>query len=172
MTSDTSAKAGSTPPTGSTRARPPAVRHAFETTRTIRFGQCDPAGIVFYPRYFEMFNELVEDWVTHALGISYADLLGNRKVGMGPVALNVEFDMPSRMGDEVQMGVSVEKLGNASLRLSLGCRCGDEQRARMTQTIVCTDTVAARAQAFPADLREAIERYVRGQADTRHDPQN
>ncbi|MDB5817453.1 MAG: 4-hydroxybenzoyl-CoA thioesterase [Rhizobacter sp.] len=158
MTTDSA----STPaPLGSTKARPPAVRHAFETTRTIRFGQCDPAGIVFYPRYFEMFNELVEDWVTHRLGISYADLLANRKVGMGPVALNIEFDMPSRMGDEVQFGVTVEKLGNASLRLQLGCRCGDEQRARMTQTIVCTDTVSARAQPFPADLRAAIENYIK-----------
>ena len=147
-------------PLGAARERQPATRHAFEITRTIRFGQCDPAGIVFYPRYFELFNELIEEWVIHALGISYADLLGRRKVGMGPVALNIEFDAPSRMGDEVQLGISVEKLGNASLRLSLGCRCGDEPRARMTQTIVCTDTVAARAQPFPSDLRQAIERYI------------
>ena len=28
----------------------------FTTTRKVRFEHCDPAGIVFYPRYFAMFD--------------------------------------------------------------------------------------------------------------------
>ena len=36
----------------------------FERERLVRFSDCDPAGIVFYPQYFVMFNGLVEDWVT------------------------------------------------------------------------------------------------------------
>ena len=44
----------------------------FERRRRIRFGQCDPAGIVFYPQYFVLFNALVEDWVSDALGSPYA----------------------------------------------------------------------------------------------------
>ena len=35
---------------------------SFTTTRKVRFEHCDPAGIVFYPRYFEMINGTVEDW--------------------------------------------------------------------------------------------------------------
>ncbi|HEY1393321.1 MAG TPA: acyl-CoA thioesterase, partial [Methylibium sp.] len=35
----------------------------FWRERQIRFSDCDPAGIVFYPQYFVMFNGLVEDWV-------------------------------------------------------------------------------------------------------------
>ncbi|MDB6002336.1 MAG: 4-hydroxybenzoyl-CoA thioesterase [Rhizobacter sp.] len=139
----------------------PAVRHRFEVETMIRFGHCDPAGIVFYPRYLELFNAAVEDWVTNGLGISYAGLVGERRVGMGPVGFQIDFDMPSRMGDMVHFGVSVEHLGNASLRLLLGCRCGDEQRVRMTQTIVCTDITTARSQPFPADLRQAIENYIK-----------
>ena len=33
----------------------------FECDKLIRFHHCDPAGIVFYPQYFVLFNELVED---------------------------------------------------------------------------------------------------------------
>jgi 4-hydroxybenzoyl-CoA thioesterase len=33
----------------------------FETTRVLRFGDCDPAGIAYYPRYFDLLNGVVED---------------------------------------------------------------------------------------------------------------
>ena len=32
---------------------------AFIAQRKVRFQHCDPAGIVFYPRYFEMLNSVV-----------------------------------------------------------------------------------------------------------------
>ena len=35
---------------------------AFQKLVKVRFQHCDPAGIVFYPRYFEMVNAVVEDW--------------------------------------------------------------------------------------------------------------
>ncbi|MBY0236971.1 MAG: acyl-CoA thioesterase, partial [Burkholderiaceae bacterium] len=54
----------------------------FERRELVRFGHCDPAGIVFYPRYFEMLNALVEDWFTQGLQVDYAQLLGPRRVGM------------------------------------------------------------------------------------------
>ena len=38
---------------------PPAG--AFTRTVPIRFSHCDPAGIVYFPHYFDMFNGLVEE---------------------------------------------------------------------------------------------------------------
>ena len=52
---------------------------AFTTERRVRFADCDAAGIVFFPRYFEMLNALVEDWFTQGLGVDYAQLLGLRE---------------------------------------------------------------------------------------------
>ena len=34
----------------------------FATEILVRFQHCDPAGIVFYPRYFEMISQSVEEW--------------------------------------------------------------------------------------------------------------
>ena len=36
--------------------------HEFKSQKLIRFQHCDPAGIVFYPQYFVLFHELIEDW--------------------------------------------------------------------------------------------------------------
>jgi 4-hydroxybenzoyl-CoA thioesterase len=40
----------------------------FVRDKRVRFQHCDPAGIVFYPQYFVMIHELMEDWFTEALG--------------------------------------------------------------------------------------------------------
>ena len=40
----------------------PEAAQVYRSEILVRFGDCDPAGIVYYPRYMEMFNSLVEDW--------------------------------------------------------------------------------------------------------------
>jgi 4-hydroxybenzoyl-CoA thioesterase len=135
--------------------------HRFERALTIRFSHCDPAGIVFYPRYFTMFNDLVEDWVTHALGIPYAELLGRRRTGLPSVSLNTQFSAISRMGDEVMMGLTLDHIGRSSIRLSLGCRQGNEQRVQVQQVLVATDLDSHRPIAIPDDLRQAMLAFQR-----------
>jgi 4-hydroxybenzoyl-CoA thioesterase len=51
----------------------------------IRFSDCDPAGIVFYPQYFVMFNGLVEDWFDDGLQIGYERLVAQRRIGLPTV---------------------------------------------------------------------------------------
>src|SRR4029453_5903217 len=97
------------------------VSRRFERRRRILFGQCDPAGIVFYPEYLVMFNGLVEDWITEALGIPYAELIGTRRVGLPTVSLTCEFPAVTRMGEEVTLGLEIEAIGNRSITLAPGC---------------------------------------------------
>ncbi|KAF5290196.1 hypothetical protein FQR65_LT20676 [Abscondita terminalis] len=49
----------------------------------IGFRHCDPAGIVFYPRYAEMINDTVEHWFKHGLGMDFDCLHRPRQVGRG-----------------------------------------------------------------------------------------
>ena len=137
----------------------PATVHPFERALRIRFAHCDPAGIVFFPQYLVMINNLVEDWVTECLGVPYAELLGRRRTGMPTVSLQCEFTAISRMGEDVLLGLSVEKLGGKSLTLQLGCRHGDEQRMSVRQVLVFTSLDTHRAVDVPPDLRAAIDAF-------------
>lgn len=130
----------------------------FERTELVRFGHCDPAGIVFYPRYFEMLNAVVEDWFTQGLGIDYAQLLGPRRVGMPSVRLNADFKRVSRMGDQLIQRVAVDKLGRSSLGLTIHFDGADGCRVAFEQVLVCTSLETHKPQAFPPDLRAALER--------------
>ena len=131
---------------------------AFMTERRIRFSDCDPAGIVFYPQYFVMFNGLVEDWIIDALGIRYHHLVMARQVGLPTVRLEADFKAVSRLGDAVCLALDVERLGTRSLTLALRCsgQGADDLRMGMRQVIVTTSLVTHRAIDIPADLRAAI----------------
>jgi 4-hydroxybenzoyl-CoA thioesterase len=128
----------------------------FERSVRIRFGHCDPAGIVFFPRYYELFNALVEDWVNEGLGLSYAELLGPRRVGLPTVAQRTEFLAPSFMGDEVHMGLDLLRLGRSAFDLRLSCRCKEQWRVKMHTTLVCTNLLSHKAMPLPEDLRAAM----------------
>ncbi len=131
----------------------------FTKPARIRFSDCDPAGIVFFPQYFVMFNGLIEDWVTEGLGVSYAELIGPRRVGLPTVALQSAFRAISRHGDTVALSLQLERFGSCSIDLALQCRAGDEQRVSIRQTLVTTSLDTHRAIPLPDDLRAALRRF-------------
>ena len=144
-----------------------SLRHAFERTVRVRFAHCDPAGIVFFPQYLVMLNNLVEDWVSEALQLPYAELIGARRTGLPTVSLQCEFTAVSRMGEDVTMGLSLEHIGNKSITLQHGCRRGDELRMRVRQVLVFTSLDTHRAIDMPADLRGAIEAFGKNTQEAR-----
>jgi len=63
------------------------------------------------------------------------------------------------MGDEVTLGLSVERIGTSSIRLALGCRHGLEERVRVQQVLVTTSLETHRAIPIPDDLRDAMAKF-------------
>ena len=61
-------------------ALPPA---AFCASVPIRFGQCDPAGIVYTPHYFDICNGVAERFFCEDLGFDYYGLIRERRLGLG-----------------------------------------------------------------------------------------
>jgi 4-hydroxybenzoyl-CoA thioesterase len=135
--------------------------YSFTRERSVRFSDCDPAGIVFYPQYFVMFNGLVEDWFNDALETNYASLLLVRRVGLPTVRLEVDFKSVSRLGDRLLLSLEVERLGTRSLSLALKCRApGGELRVSVRQVIVTTSLITHAAIEIPSDVHAAIARVA------------
>ena len=80
---------------------------AYQREVLVRFAHCDPAGIVFYARYFEMINGVVEDWFEDALEASFSGLLFHRNLATPTVHFNVDFTGRSMMGDRLTFETSV-----------------------------------------------------------------
>jgi 4-hydroxybenzoyl-CoA thioesterase len=83
-------------------------------TLRIEWGQCDPAGIVFYPQYFIIFDTST-GWLFERTGLSP---LAMRKkyeiVGIPIVEAGATFLMPCRFDDEVVVESAVSEWGRSS----------------------------------------------------------
>ncbi|MDP3224496.1 MAG: thioesterase family protein [Rubrivivax sp.] len=133
----------------------------FIAQRPVRFSDCDPAGIVFFPQYLVMLNGVVEVWFDRALSIPYAQLICARRIGLPTVRLEVDFTAVSRHGDVLQWHVTVAKLGRSSLTLQHACSSNSgELRLRALQVLVCTSLDTHRPQALPDDVRAALQEPV------------
>lgn len=133
---------------------------AYQREVLVRFAHCDPAGIVFYPRYFEMINGVVEDWFDDALEANFASLLFDRNLSTPTVHFTVDFLARSMMGDRLTFELIVTRFGNSSFDLAITASCRGEIRMRIKQTLLFTDADAKRACSIPEDLREGMERYI------------
>lgn len=92
----------------------------FSTRRTVRieWGDCDPAGIIFYPRYFAMFDHSTVLLLEQALGMKKLALYEHYKFGGYPsVDMQARFVLPTRYGDDVEIETVITKVGRSSFSL-------------------------------------------------------
>lgn len=131
----------------------------WRTPVKIRFGQCDPAGIVYTPNWFDIFNGVVEDWYPACLGLDYHAILRDDRIGVGYAHASADFLLPGFMGETVDVAVVLGKIGRASFNLTLHALKGDDEAVRGRLVVVCTSLVEHRAVPIPPKLREALEGY-------------
>jgi len=85
--------------------------------RTIRieWGDCDPAGIVFYPRYFEMFETCIATLFERATGMTkYEMLRAYQFAGYPVVEARAQFSTPAKFGDDVVAETMVKEFRRSS----------------------------------------------------------
>ena len=128
----------------------------FNTQQKVLFQHCDPAGIVFYPRYFDMVNAVVEEWFGSRLGTPFEILHGSMDAGIPTVQLEVAFHAPSRHGDLLDFQLEPLRVGTSSVDISVRVYCADELRLSMKASLVYVDKSTTRARPWPPAIRRRI----------------
>jgi 4-hydroxybenzoyl-CoA thioesterase len=134
----------------------------YRTTRTVRFSHCDPAGIIFYPRYFDLIHEAKEDWFKEALDWPFGTMIGELKNGFPIVRLEADFRGPSRIGEELLIALRAPVVGGASLHLHYEVTCGGQPRLDARTVVVHIDLTTGKPQPMGEALRARIERFRAG----------
>ena len=84
----------------------------------IEWCDCDPAGIIFYPRYFEMFDTSTTVLIERALGMNKIDYLKAYAFAGHPlVETRARFRVPTRFGDEVAIETALIECGRSSFKV-------------------------------------------------------
>lgn len=134
----------------------------FTFGQKVFFQHCDPAGIVFYPRYFEMINATVEEWFAQRLGVPFEALHDSLDAAVPTVSMNVDFHAPSRHGDILEFRLRPIRIGRSSVDLAIEAHCGPEKRLSLTSTLVFTGVGADGAKSWPASIRARIKHELNG----------
>ncbi|MDT8857949.1 thioesterase family protein [Paracoccaceae bacterium Fryx2] len=129
----------------------------------VEFNHCDPAGIVFYPRYFEMTNSVVENFFAEVLGYPFARISVVEKCGVPTVRIVTDFRAPSRLGDRVGFTLEILRIGGSSVRFLVTARAGEELRLTADLTLVWV-TPEGRAAPWPEEIRAAMTAFHQGAA--------
>ncbi|WP_068085210.1 acyl-CoA thioesterase [Novosphingobium rosa] len=133
---------------------------SFTTTTRVRFADVDPAGIVFYPRYFEMLNGAVEDWFEQDLGLSFKDMHLGRRMGTPTVRLEAQFMAPSELGDVLTITITAREVGRSSCAITVLFRGDDRDRLSVDVVLVCMDLEARKSMPWPDVVRAKLQDQI------------
>jgi len=137
----------------------------FVTERLVEFQHCDPAGIVFYPRYFEMLNSIIEEWFAARNNLPFREMHGPARRGVPTVQLSITFKAPSRLGDILRFELEVRKVGGSSVDLTTRCTEDGELRFSCDQTLVFMDLDTGRPKRWTDDLRARLTSQLTTQTE-------
>jgi 4-hydroxybenzoyl-CoA thioesterase len=138
-----------------------------ERSVTVEWGDCDPAGIVFYPRYFAMFDASTAALFHAVTGMTKFELLRHYGVvGFPMVDTRAKFAIPSRFGDVIRIRTRVTALRRLSFDVSHTVMRGEASAIEGSETRVWAarhpdDPDRIQGVPIPSDL---IERLTKGPA--------
>lgn len=133
----------------------------FVYRQKVLFQYCDPAGIVFYPRYFEMINAVVEAWFAERVGAAFEDLHGAMGRSVPTVTLQATFSAVSRHGDMLAFTLKPVRMGRTSLDLVISAHCDGQLRLEVTPRLVFMNKSTYRPERWPDEMREMISEEIR-----------
>jgi len=91
------------------------VTVTFRAPLTVRFGDVDLAGFVYYPRLVHYCHVAMEEFFAREVGLDYARFLADHRQGLPTVRLEADFRRPLHYGDRIEIEVRVQKLGESSI---------------------------------------------------------
>ena len=135
-------------------------------TRLIRvqWGDCDPAGIVFYPRYFEWFDACTILLFEKATGLTKIKMLAKYNgAGLALVEAGAAFFLPSQYGDDIEIETRIKEFGRSSFSMLHRVTKGGAPALEGFEKRVWTardpsDPSRLRSAPIPAEVVEAFQR--------------
>lgn len=125
----------------------------------IEWGHCDPAGIVYAPRFLEMFGESTIMLFEKALGVRKKDMLkAQGVVGFPMVDVSARFMRPAAYGDDVTLEAEAPAFGKSSFTirhrlLKDGAVCVEGTEKRVWTVRDADRPGGMRAERVPDEIR-------------------
>jgi acyl-CoA thioester hydrolase len=139
------------------------VPEAFVHELRVRYGECDPQGIVFNANYLLYFDVAFTEMWRAAVGPWQEMVASGIDAVVGETHLS--FRAPARYDDELQLRVQIAQLGRTAVTTEIDVMRGDELLVAGWLRHVCVATPAGgqanlAKQPWPAHIRDGLSRFV------------
>ena len=131
---------------------------SFAHSFRVRYGECDPQGIVFNANYVAYFDLAMTELWREAFG-SYA-VMEERGVDMVVAEVNAQFRGSARFDDLVTLGAAIERLGATGMTTRLELRREEELLVEGRIRHVFVDAESWEKTEIPKWVREGLEPYL------------
>ena len=133
----------------------------FVQSRIVRWGDCDPAGIIYTPRILDYAIETVEVCLREVMGASWNDMREQHNIGGPTVRFECDIRKPLAPDMAVDLVLTVEKLGRSSMTSRIVCvdaEGAEYFQARLVSCFVARDSpTEIRALPLPEAWRERLK---------------
>lgn len=134
--------------------------------RTVRWVECDPAGVVHTPRFLDYAVSAYEAFLGYLLGGPLHRAKAGHGIDFPAKAAALEFQARLTVDDQFEMTVRCGAIRQRTFDILVEAVTDAGAPAfRATLTPICFDPDAARSVAIPAAMRARLEAYAR-----RHQP--
>jgi 4-hydroxybenzoyl-CoA thioesterase len=135
--------------------------NAFRSRQLVRYSDCDPGRIVYFARFFNMFDAALEDWFAAGLGAPWgSDFIGARNLHTPSLAVACEFLRACRLGEPIDFDLWPTRLGRSSMDLALVGSVAGEERLRVTWTLCVVSHDTWKSVPIPDDLRARMQAFL------------
>jgi 4-hydroxybenzoyl-CoA thioesterase len=133
----------------------------FKHRIPVSFGDVDYARIMYYPRLFHFCHAVMEAFFD-GVGLNYAKLLVERKIGFPTVHTEADYRIPMPYGIVLEFELTVRSIGTSSVAFHYVVRGAGEEdiRAEARTTVVCIDMDRFQKQPLPPDIRKVLGQYL------------
>jgi acyl-CoA thioester hydrolase len=135
------------------------VSTSFRHRLRVRYGECDPQGVVFNAHYLAFADlTLTELWRAAVPG-GYAAMVRDG-VDMVVAEARVRFLAPARFDDELEVEAAVTRLGTTGMSSTYRLARGEESVAEVELRHVFVHADGSGTRAIPDAVREGLSPYV------------
>lgn len=138
----------------------------YRVARRLRWGECDPAGIIYTPAALDIATKILEDWTRDILGHTWFKMNFEMGLGMPTVRAEIDFAAVLLVDREYVCDLHIIKVGGASLTVRITAHDGAGEiffNVTITSCLVeKPEPHSYKAKRWPDDFRAKIEAYRDG----------
>ena len=134
------------------------MSRAFTHRLRVRYGECDPQGVVFNANFFMYFDVALTELWRAAIG-PYGDMT-TAGTEMVVAEARARYIAPAGFDDELDVDVAILRLGTTSMVTRMSVRLGPTQVVEGEMRHVFIDPETKAKTAIPDDVRRGLEPYA------------